>query len=194
MRPVRRPVNITIVGSRPQQRGLEALARTLGVGGIRFAGFVDQDKLPAYYVAADVFVFPTLKDLTNVARGPSERHLSDVEIATVLTQSDLLIAPYRLVTASGTVVLALSWGPKVVAYDTGALSDVVARDGLVPVGDERQFANRMMAAIRWIWRASADVGHVERPEFFILGAMFKRRQGSRTRIEGVRLFRTRQPG
>jgi hypothetical protein len=43
MRPVRRPVNITIVGSGPQQGGLEALARTLGVGGIRFTGFVDQD-------------------------------------------------------------------------------------------------------------------------------------------------------
>jgi glycosyltransferase involved in cell wall biosynthesis len=34
----------------------------LGVRGIRFAGFVDQDELPAYYAAADVFVFPTLED------------------------------------------------------------------------------------------------------------------------------------
>jgi glycogen(starch) synthase len=62
MRPVRRPVSLTIVGSGPQQGELEALARNLGVRGIRFAGFVDQDELPAYYAAADVFAFPTLED------------------------------------------------------------------------------------------------------------------------------------
>jgi glycosyltransferase involved in cell wall biosynthesis len=88
-------------------------------------------------------------DLTTVVRRPSEHRLSDFEIASVLAQSDLLIAPYPLVSASGTVVLALSRGLRVVAYDTGALSDVVARDGLVPVGDEGEFANRMMTAMRF---------------------------------------------
>lgn len=62
MRPVRRPVSLTIVGSGPQQDELEALARSLEVRGIRFAGFVDQDKLPVHYAAADVFVLPTLDD------------------------------------------------------------------------------------------------------------------------------------
>ncbi len=87
-------------------------------------------------------------DLTEVVRRPSEYRLSDVEIAGVLAESDLLIAPYPLVSASGTVVLALSRGLRVVAYDTGALSDVVAQDGLVPLGDEGEFANRIMAAAR----------------------------------------------
>jgi glycosyltransferase involved in cell wall biosynthesis len=73
--------------------------------------------------------------------------LSDLEIAGALAQSDVLIAPYPLVSASGTVVLALSRGLRVVAYDTGALSDVVARDGLVPVGDEKGFADRIMVTI-----------------------------------------------
>ena len=41
---------------------MRALVQSLGVRGIRFAGFVDQDELPAYYAAADVFVFPTLAD------------------------------------------------------------------------------------------------------------------------------------
>lgn len=85
--------------------------------------------------------------LTEVVRRPSRHRLSDLEIASVLAQSDVLIAPYPLVSASGTVVLALSRGLRVVAYDTGALSDVVARDGLVPVGDEERFADRIMAAI-----------------------------------------------
>jgi glycosyltransferase involved in cell wall biosynthesis len=62
MRPVRRPVSLTIVGSGPLQSELEALAKSLGVHRIRFAGFVDQDELPAYYAAADVFVLPTLED------------------------------------------------------------------------------------------------------------------------------------
>jgi glycosyltransferase involved in cell wall biosynthesis len=62
MRPVRQPVSLTIVGSGPQQDELEALARSLEVRGIRFAGFVDQDKLPIHYAAADVFVLPTLDD------------------------------------------------------------------------------------------------------------------------------------
>jgi len=62
MRPVRRRVNLTIVGSGPQEAELRALVQSLGVRGIRFAGFVDQDELPAYYAAADVFVFPTFED------------------------------------------------------------------------------------------------------------------------------------
>jgi glycosyltransferase involved in cell wall biosynthesis len=62
MRAVRRPVSLTIVGSGPQDAELKALVQSLGVPGIRFAGFVDQDELPAYYAAADVFVFPTLAD------------------------------------------------------------------------------------------------------------------------------------
>jgi glycosyltransferase involved in cell wall biosynthesis len=86
--------------------------------------------------------------LAEVVRCPSRHRLSDLEIASVLAQSDLLIAPYPLVSASGTVVLALSRGLRVVAYDTGALSDVVAQDGLVTLGDEREFANRIMTAIR----------------------------------------------
>jgi glycosyltransferase involved in cell wall biosynthesis len=62
MRPVRRPVSLTIVGSGPQEAELRALVQSLGVRGIHFAGFVDQPELPAYYAAADVFVFPTLDD------------------------------------------------------------------------------------------------------------------------------------
>jgi glycosyltransferase involved in cell wall biosynthesis len=87
-------------------------------------------------------------DLIEVVRRPSSHRLSDIEIASVLAQSDLLIAPYPVVSASGTVVLALSRGLRVVAYDTGALSDVVARDGLVTLGDEAEFANRIMTAVR----------------------------------------------
>jgi glycosyltransferase involved in cell wall biosynthesis len=62
MRPIRRPVSLTIVGSGPEEAELRALVQSSGVRGARFVGFVDQDGLPAYYAAADVFVFPTLDD------------------------------------------------------------------------------------------------------------------------------------
>jgi glycosyltransferase involved in cell wall biosynthesis len=62
MRPTRRPVSLTIVGSGPEEAELRALVQSSGVRGVRFVGFVDQDGLPACYAAADVFVFPTLDD------------------------------------------------------------------------------------------------------------------------------------
>jgi glycosyltransferase involved in cell wall biosynthesis len=62
MRPVRRPVSLTIVGSGAEEAELRALVQSLGVRGVRFVGFVDQDGLPAHYAAADAFVFPTLDD------------------------------------------------------------------------------------------------------------------------------------
>jgi glycosyltransferase involved in cell wall biosynthesis len=67
MRAVRRPVSLTIVGSGPQDAELKALVQSLGIRGVRFAGFVDQDELPTYYAAADVFVFPTLADTYGIA-------------------------------------------------------------------------------------------------------------------------------
>jgi glycosyltransferase involved in cell wall biosynthesis len=93
-------------------------------------------------------IIARVETLTEVVRRPSASRLSDFEIAGALAQSDLLIAPYPVVSASGTVVLALSRGLRVVAYDTGALSDVVAPDGLVTPGDEGEFANRIMIALR----------------------------------------------
>jgi glycosyltransferase involved in cell wall biosynthesis len=62
MRPVGRAVSLTIVGSGPEEAELKALVQSLGVPRVRFVGFAQQDELPAYYAAADVFVFPTLDD------------------------------------------------------------------------------------------------------------------------------------
>ena len=84
--------------------------------------------------------------LVTVTRAPSGHFLTDVEIAQELAKGDVLLAPYPLVSASGSVVLALSRGLRVVAYDTGALADVVAPTGLVGLGDERALAERIAAA------------------------------------------------
>jgi len=92
-------------------------------------------------------VIAKMTQLVDVTRRPSDRLLSDVEIAEELAKSDVLIAPYRLVTASSTVVLALSMGLNVIAYDAGALADIVHADGLVQHGDEAGFAARICTVI-----------------------------------------------
>ena len=136
---------LLILGRMRPDKGLDRVADILGhlqAGdrkriSIAFAGIGDCTEIVARVAA-----------LAEVVRRPSLYRLSDFEIAGALAQSDLLIAPYPVVSASGTVVLALSRGLRVVAYDTGALSDVVARDGLVTPGDEEEFANRIMIALQ----------------------------------------------
>jgi glycosyltransferase involved in cell wall biosynthesis len=63
----RRPVQLTIVGSGPEEGSLKKLAEDLRLENVKFAGFVDQAGLPAYYANADVFVFPSLGDTFGIA-------------------------------------------------------------------------------------------------------------------------------
>ena len=56
-------IKLTLVGSGPSEGELRALASELGLDErVEFAGFVDQDGLPAHYAAADAFAFPSLDD------------------------------------------------------------------------------------------------------------------------------------
>ena len=149
---------------------------------IAFAGIGDCSEIVAQ-----------VADLTEVARRPSTSRLSDLEIASVLAQSDVLIAPYPQVSASGTVVLALSRGLRVVAYDTGALSDVVAPDGLVPQGDEAEFARRIMSAAQSATGRPAQPLATWKEQSFdrwmqCLNAVGGRKRG----IAAIQLVRTRQ--
>jgi len=93
-------------------------------------------------------VISELKSLVSIKNMPSARIIGDVEIAQELAKSDVLLAPYSNVSASGTVVLALSRGLRVIAYDAGALAEVVAPDGLAPFGDECGLAKRIVAATK----------------------------------------------
>jgi glycosyltransferase involved in cell wall biosynthesis len=52
-------VGVEIVGTGPERESLEALATRIDVDDVvTFHGWVDHDKLPAYYNEADVFVHP----------------------------------------------------------------------------------------------------------------------------------------
>jgi glycosyltransferase involved in cell wall biosynthesis len=53
------PCWLLLAGSGPQRDECEALVARLGVPNVRFAGFLDQTRLPEAYAAADVFVLPS---------------------------------------------------------------------------------------------------------------------------------------
>jgi len=56
-------VALLVLGDGPMRRGLEGMARKLGVGSkVKFEGHVRQADLPLKYAMADVFVFPTRYD------------------------------------------------------------------------------------------------------------------------------------
>jgi glycosyltransferase involved in cell wall biosynthesis len=54
-----RPCWLLLAGSGPQRAECEALVTRLGVPNVRFAGFLNQSRLPEAYAAADVFVLPS---------------------------------------------------------------------------------------------------------------------------------------
>jgi FMN phosphatase YigB (HAD superfamily)/glycosyltransferase involved in cell wall biosynthesis len=71
----------------------------------------------------------TVRDLTSDQPVPQELMLQ------VLAEQPLLLAPYVAATQSGTVILALTMGSRVLAFDEGGIPDVLADDGLVASGD-----------------------------------------------------------
>ncbi|WP_299169895.1 glycosyltransferase [uncultured Arthrobacter sp.] len=66
------------------------------------------------------------------------RGVDDHLLTAEVTNADVLVAPYRQVTQSGSVVLALSFGVPVAAYSAGALPDLVDDRCLVPLGDSQR--------------------------------------------------------
>lgn len=94
------------------------------------------------------------------ALGVATRDLSSAhpipqdQLLAVLASRPLVLAPYVAATQSGSVILALSMGCRVLAFDQGGIPDVVSPDGLVATGDLDAFA-----------RAIADdrAGHALQP-------------------------------
>ncbi|EYR62068.1 hypothetical protein N866_12145 [Actinotalea ferrariae CF5-4] len=68
-------------------------------------------------------------DLTSAEPVPQDLLLE------VLRHRPLVLAPYVAATQSGSVILALSLGCRVLAFDEGGIPDVLTADGLVPTGD-----------------------------------------------------------
>jgi glycosyltransferase involved in cell wall biosynthesis len=84
----------------------------------------------------------------------STEFVPDASIKAAIFQSDVLLAPYVGASQSSTVAMALAAGLGVVAYDVGAIADLVCDEWLVPAGDAIGFASRMAAAARDAAQAS----------------------------------------
>jgi glycosyltransferase involved in cell wall biosynthesis len=59
---LRSEIGLVLAGDGPERAELEASARTIFPGSIYFPGFVQRDRLPAYYALAECLVLPTHSD------------------------------------------------------------------------------------------------------------------------------------
>lgn len=75
-----------------------------------------------------------IKDLTSTE--PVEHGM----LMNVLAERPVVLAPYVAATQSGSVIMALTSGCRVLAFDQGGIPDVLSEDGLVPNGDLDAFA------------------------------------------------------
>jgi glycosyltransferase involved in cell wall biosynthesis len=92
------------------------------------------------------------------------RHVSDAEIAQALRESSVLVAPYRDVTMSGSVLMALSAGLPVAAYWSTGLSTVLP-DDFMTSDDPRKLAERAHKLARerdrWVDRVGEMVQELD---------------------------------
>ena len=101
---------------------------------------------------------PDFAALVAVDDRTSEEFVGDLDIAAAVQSSDVLLAPLVLATASSTVVLGLTAGLGVIAYDGGEVDQVLDDAGLVATGDVSALAARITQA-----RAGGTVGGPRHP-------------------------------
>jgi glycosyltransferase involved in cell wall biosynthesis len=117
--------------------------------------------------AAELAQLVTLDDRSG------DEFLEDAELASLLETSGVLLAPYVGASQSGTVLLALTVGLPVIAYDSGAISDVVPATHCAPLGDQAVLGELLADALRdglsapsvqaWAARAEKQWQSVLRP-------------------------------
>jgi glycosyltransferase involved in cell wall biosynthesis len=61
------PWQLLVVGDGPARPAVEAMLRILGEGRVRFAGVVPEDALPPVYAAADLYVWPAVREAYGLA-------------------------------------------------------------------------------------------------------------------------------
>jgi glycosyltransferase involved in cell wall biosynthesis len=93
-----------------------------------------------------------LREVADLDDRAGEGFASDAEVARALRETRVLVAPYRQVSQSGTVALAVSAGLAAVAYDSGAVGSLPGVT-TVPDGDAAAFANAVTAALGGAGRA-----------------------------------------
>ncbi|PWF82008.1 hypothetical protein CIK52_17065 [Kocuria rosea] len=129
------------VGSIREDKGffeLPSLADFLDSKGIRLLVCV------GIYSPRDV---ATLRTKTNVSIvGDGRSYLDDEVLHSALKKSNVMVAPYRNVTVSGSVLLAMTMGLPVVAFDCPEFSRILGKQALAPEGDMSMLADLALMA------------------------------------------------
>ena len=134
------PDTVLVLGHLRPDKGLDRLPDALrGVPGTRVVVCGKGPLDPALRAA--------LAEVATVDDRSAPGFATDAEVAAALRSSRVLVAPYRAVSQSGSVAMAVSAGLPVVAYDTGALGTL---PGVVtvPDGDAAAFAAAVASALR----------------------------------------------
>jgi glycosyltransferase involved in cell wall biosynthesis len=61
------PWQLLVVGDGPARPAIEAMLRVLGEERVRFAGLIPEDALPPVYAAADLYVWPAVREAYGIA-------------------------------------------------------------------------------------------------------------------------------
>lgn len=80
-----------------------------------------------------------------------EKFLSPQEVAAQFLRADVVVMPYENATQSGVAALAMGAGRPVLAFDVGALSEMVQHEGtglLIPAGDVQAMGEALVRLIR----------------------------------------------
>ena len=72
-------------------------------------------------------------------------YVSDFQIFECLSYADALVAPYSDVTASGTAIIAISLGTRVVTFANESMADLLGTGDLAPAGDVDRLAELVVA-------------------------------------------------
>ena len=75
----------------------------------------------------------------------------DREFIETIRGADLLVAPYRDVTQSGSATLAMTVGTPIIGYASGGLLDLLSPQSLVPEGDAVKLAERVSSFLDGGW-------------------------------------------
>jgi 1,2-diacylglycerol 3-alpha-glucosyltransferase len=149
---IRREVGLVFVGDGAARSTLQQRAAAVNPGSIHFAGFVQRERLPAYYALAEVLVFPTHTDawglVVNEAMACSLPIIASGAAGCV---ADLVECGWngRVVSAGGVSQLASAMGELARDPDLRALMGQRSREHIEQYSPEAWAAGMASAVLPW---------------------------------------------
>ena len=133
-RELRHPITLIVLGAVRPDKGLDLLSDIFG----RVAPDI-RDRLRLHLIGRDpsrgATTVQALQGLVPVVNEMVESGVTDARLISALSEADALLAFYPGATQSGSAILAMTVGRPVLAFDSGALPEIIRPEFLVPSGD-----------------------------------------------------------